>query len=503
VEDHLVAPHGGRLIDLRAGPERAAELRAESRDWPSWDLTTAQLCALELLVNGGFSPLTGFLGRADYDSVSSSCRLTSGAVWPIPIGLDITLDLAGSLAPGATVALRDPEGTMLAALHVTDIWKTDTGTFRLGGPIEGAAPPSHYDFPSLRLSPAAVRATFARRGWQKAAAYQPGDAMHRAQVEATSAACRQRGARLLIQVPACATDEAHYSRVRSIQAITGEYPEGTVMLSLSPLGRPEAGWRETLLRAIVAKNHGCEMLLIDAEAEQPEFDIGVEVLRLPRDPDEELRRILAKGGEVPEWFTYPDVLAEARHRHPPRDRQGFTVFFTGLSGSGKSTVANVLVAKLMELGGRAVTLLDGDLVRKHLSSELGFSKEHRDINIRRIGFVASEITKNGGIAICAPIAPYRAMREEVRRMIAPVGGFVLVAVSTSLEVCEARDRKGLYAKARAGILKEFTGISDPYEAPADAEIVIDTARLSATEAADEIIGYLEREGFLPPRPPAQ
>jgi sulfate adenylyltransferase len=209
-----------------------------------------------------------------------------------------------------------------------------------------------------------------------------------------------------------------------------------------------------------------------------------------------LRRILAKGGEVPEWFTYPDVLAEARHRHPPRDRQGFTVFFTGLSGSGKSTVANVLVAKLMELGGRAVTLLDGDLVRKHLSSELGFSKEHRDINIRRIGFVASEITKNGGIAICAPIAPYDATRKHVREMIEPHGGFILVHIATPVETCEQRDRKGLYAKARAGILKEFTGISDPYEEPKKAEVVINTADLSPEEAAQEIILHLEREGFI-------
>jgi sulfate adenylyltransferase len=190
------------------------------------------------------------------------------------------------------------------------------------------------------------------------------------------------------------------------------------------------------------------------------------------------------------------VVQELRVSFPPRHKQGVTIFFTGLSGSGKSTVANVLLTKFLEVGGRPVTLLDGDLVRKHLSSELGFSKEHRDINIRRIGYVASEITKNGGIAICAPIAPYNAVRKQVRAMIEPFGGFVLVHVATPLETCEERDRKGLYAKARAGLLKEFTGISDPYEKPDDAEVIINTAELTPEEAAQQIVLHLEREGFI-------
>jgi sulfate adenylyltransferase len=210
----------------------------------------------------------------------------------------------------------------------------------------------------------------------------------------------------------------------------------------------------------------------------------------------ELRQRLNEGREIPGWFTYPEVVHELRRSFPPRAKQGVTIFFTGLSGSGKSTIANVLLTKFLEVGGRPVTLLDGDLVRKHLSSELGFSKEHRDINIRRIGYVASEITKNGGIAICAPIAPYDATRKHVRQMIEPYGGFILVHIATSVEVCEQRDRKGLYAKARAGILKEFTGISDPYEAPTDAEVTINTGELSPEEAAQEVILHLEREGFI-------
>ena len=212
----------------------------------------------------------------------------------------------------------------------------------------------------------------------------------------------------------------------------------------------------------------------------------------------ELRERLAGGREIPSWFSFSEVVTELRKTYPPRSKQGFTVFFSGLPSSGKSTLANVLMVKLLEMGGRPVTLLDGDLVRKHLSSELGFSKEHRDLNIRRIGFVASEITKNGGIALCAPIAPYDTVRKEVREMIGKGGGFVLVHVSTPLETCEQRDRKGLYAKARAGIIKEFTGISDPYEEPKDAELAIDTATLTPEECVQDILLYLEKEGFIAP-----
>ncbi|NIR46583.1 MAG: bifunctional sulfate adenylyltransferase/adenylylsulfate kinase [Gemmatimonadetes bacterium] len=567
--DHLIAPHGGTLVDLLVDAERAAELQAASRDWPSWDVTERQLCDLELLLNGGFSPLQGFMTRTDYESVRDDLRLNTGVLWPIPITLDVPKELAGQLEEGSMLALRDNEGVMLAALHVEDVWEPDRraeakqvfGTtspehpgvayleschpFYVGGRLEGLQPPIHYDFRELRNTPAEVREGFGRLGWRRVVAFQTRNPMHRAHQELTLRAAKDAEANLLIHPVVGMTkpgDVDHYTRVRCYQALLPRYPHNTARLSLLPLAMRLAGPREAVWHAIIRKNFGCTHLIVGRDHAGPgsdstgrpfygpydaqellkehEEELGVTMVPFrmmvyAEDldkyvPDDEvpegarslsisgtdLRRRLAEGREIPAWFTYPEVAEELRRSHPPRHKQGFTVFFTGLSGSGKSTIANALLVKLLEMGGRPVTLLDGDIVRKNLSSELGFSKEHRDINIRRIGFVASEITKNGGIAICAPIAPYDSVRREVRRMIEPVGGFVLVHVATPLEVCEERDRKGLYAKARAGIIKEFTGISDPYEAPTVADVVVDTSETLPEEAAQQIILQLEREGFI-------
>ena len=567
---HLIAPHGGELINLIAEPPRVADLKAHSKQWPSWDLTARQLCDLELLITGGFSPLEGFMTQADYDSVCQNMRLVSGVLWPMPITLDVTEEFAKKLTAGSKIALRDPEGVMLAALHVEEIWQPDRraeakavfGTtsaahpgadyavnkanpWYVGGKIEGLQIPPHYDFRSLRLTPAELRAEFAREGWRRVVAFQTRNPMHRAHVELAFRAAKQVEANLLIHPSVGMTkpgDVDYYTRVRCYQLLLSKFPQSTAKLSLLPLAMRMGGPREAIWHALIRKNHGCSHFIVGRDHAGPgkdtdgkpfygpyeaqavfkkhEADIGVTMVPFnmmvyleDQDkyvPDDEvkngdrvlnisgteLRQRLNEGREIPAWFTYPEVVAELRRSFPPRHKQGVTLFFTGLSGSGKSTIANVLLTKFLETGGRPVTLLDGDLVRKHLSSELGFSKEHRDINIRRIGYVASEITKNGGIAICAPIAPYDATRKHVRRMIEPYGGFILVHIATSVEVCEQRDRKGLYAKARAGILKEFTGISDPYEVPADAEVVINTGELSPEEAAQEIILHLEREGFI-------
>ncbi len=567
---HLVSPHGGTLRNLIVASDRQVELKAASRDWPSWDLTPRQLCDLELLLNGGFSPLMGFMGKADFDSVLRNMRLADGTLWTIPITLDVPESLARELRDGSMLALRDAEGVMLAALRVDEVFQPNRaaeakavfGTdspehpgvaytvnrshpYYVGGRLEGLQLPSHYDFRSFRDTPARLREEFTRLGWRRVVAFQTRNPMHRAHHELTLRAARQVEANLLIHPVVGMTkpgDLDHYTRVRCYQAIAANYPRDTAKLSLLPLAMRMGGPREAVWHAIIRKNHGCSHLIVGRDHAGPgadskgkpfygpydaqellrkhEKELGVTMVPFQmmvyveeRDtyyPEDEvpqgtrvlnisgteLRQRLAEGRDIPEWFTFPDVVQELRRTHPPRKDQGFTLFFTGLSGAGKSTIANVLLVKLLERGGRPVTLLDGDVVRKHLSSELGFSKEHRDINIRRIGFVASEITKNGGIAICAPIAPYDSVRKEVRAMIDPVGGFLLIHLATPLDVCEGRDRKGMYAKARQGIIKEFTGISDPYEEPEDAEMKIDTSELSPEEAAQEIVLHLEKLGYI-------
>ena len=403
----------------------------------------------------------------------------------------------------------------------------------------------HYDFKHLRNSPGEMRAMFQKLGWRRIVAFQTRNPMHRAHQELTFRAARQVEANLLLHPVVGLTkpgDIDHYTRVRCYQAILHHYPASTAELALLPLAMRMGGPREAVWHAIIRKNYGVTHFIVGRDHAGPgsdadgnpyygpydaqellrehEEEIGVEMVpfqmmvyaenraqhiaideatdedRILNISDTELRRRLQEGLEIPEWFSFPEVIAELRRTHPPRHEQGFTVFFTGLSGSGKSTIAHALMAKLLEIGGRPISLLDGDIVRKNLSSELGFSKEHRDLNIHRIGYVASEITKNGGIAICAPIAPYAATRRQVREAIEPHGGFIEIHVSTPLEVCEQRDRKGLYALARAGKIKEFTGISDPYETPENAEMVIDTADISPDLAAHRILVKLEGMGFI-------
>jgi sulfate adenylyltransferase len=568
--DHLIKPHGGALVNLLVEPERAAEIRGLSREWPSVDLDRRQLCDLELLLNGGLSPLEGFMGAADFAGVCSRMRLADGVFWPLPLTLDVDEATAARLTVGEPAALRDGEGVMIAALTVEEIFRPDreaeaaalfgaddrnrdsvarffhrTPPVAIAGRIEGLQPPVHYDFRELRLTPVELRRKFARLGWRKVLAYQTHRIMHRAQQVASLTAAQEAGASLLIH-PVVGLNQPgdvdHYARVRCYQEIVPHYPAFLARLNLLPLAVRGGGPSEAMLHAIIHKNHGCTHFMVEQNGEGSVLEVrgapgygdarareavsahaaelGIEMVpaeefvygenrkryiraagaetddRVLKMTGEDVRNRLADGREIPDWFSFPGVVRELRRRLPGRNLQGFTVFCTGLSGSGKSTIANGLRVKLLELGGRGVTLLDGDLVRKNLSSELGFSKEHRDLNIRRIGFVASEITRGGGVAICAPIAPYDSVRHEVREMVQPCGGFILVHVSTPLEVCEARDRKGMYAKARAGIIKEFTGISDPYENPEDADVRIDTSLVTPDEAVRDVVLFLEREGYI-------
>lgn len=558
------------IPELFVSPESAAKLKVEAGELLSWDLTPRQICDLELLMNGGFNPLNGFLGEEDYNSVVSDMRLTNGQLWPMPITLDVSEEFAAKIDGDADIALRDQEGVILAVMTVASkytpnkaveaekVYGADdlahpavnylhntAGQVYLGGPVVGLQQPVHYDFRARRDTPNELRAYFRKMGWRRVVAFQTRNPLHRAHQELTFRAAREAQANLLIHPVVGMTkpgDIDHFTRVRCYEAVLDKYPTSTTHMSLLNLAMRMAGPREALWHALIRRNHGCTHFIVgrdhagpgknsagedfygpyDAQDMVTEYadEIGLEMVpfkhmvyvqeRAEYQPADEvadgstvlnisgteLRRRLQEGLDIPEWFSFPEVVDELRKTKPARSKQGFTVFFTGLSGSGKSTIANALMVKLMELGGRPVTLLDGDVVRKHLSSELGFSKEHRDINIQRIGYVASEITKNGGIAICAPIAPYTATRRTVREMVEEYGAFIEVHVATSVEECERRDRKGLYKLAREGKIKEFTGISDPYEIPERAELVVDTINVAPDDCAHDVMLKLESMGLI-------
>jgi sulfate adenylyltransferase len=566
----LVAPHGGVLRDLYLPAAEAEALKRSSVSLPQWTLNQRQLCDLELLLNGGFSPLQGFLGRADYDRVVSDMRLADGTLWPIPIVLDVDEAFAAALPENARISLNDTQGTPLAVLTVEDVYFPDriaearqvfgttdrahpgvaelldrTGSVYLGGRLQGIQPPPHYDFTALRQSPRELRDWFHQHGWHRIVAFQTRNPMHRAHRELTLRAAEQVGAKLLIQPSVGRTkpgDVDHYTRVRCYRALLDHYPPGQATLSLLPLAMRMGGPREALWHAIIRKNYGASHFIVGRDHAGPGKDsqgkpfydpyaaqhllakhqdeLGIDIVPFPamvyvanRDayvpqtevqPEDEvrdisgteLRRRLHNGEAIPEWFTFPDVVKILRERHPANERQGLALFFTGLSGSGKSTLAQAVLARLLETSSRPVTMLDGDEVRRHLSKGLGFSREDRDANITRIGFVASEVVRHGGIVICAPIAPYASARTEARQLVEAHGRFVEIHVSTPLEICETRDRKGLYAAARAGKIKGFTGIDDPYETPVAPELRIDTSQVSVTEAADKVFEWLQGQALV-------
>ncbi|HEB96224.1 MAG TPA: bifunctional sulfate adenylyltransferase/adenylylsulfate kinase [Sedimenticola thiotaurini] len=559
---------------LLVDDDRAEELKQASLGFKSITLSKRQLCDLELLMNGGFSPLTGFMGQAEYDAVLDTMKLPDGRLWPMPITLDVPAEFADGIEPGEQIALRDAEGFMPAVLTVEEIWQPDKareaiavygtdsdrhpgvrhlleqvqGTY-LSGRLEGVQLPVHYEFETLWDTPEEMRSLFRKMGWNQVLAFHSSNPIHRLHRELILSSAKEHGCHILLHPAVGVTkpgDLHYYARVHCYKAIRHHFPHNLSALSLLPLAMRMAGPREALWHAIVNRNYGCSHFLVGPDHASPPLngsdtrhyatyqaqelalkhqdDLGIRIVPaeewryapskkrfLPVSQlrksgiegesfsNSQLKQALTCNQEIPDWFSYPNVIQELSRAYPSRATQGFTLFFTGLSGSGKSTIAGILYAKLIESGSRPVTLLDGDIVRQNLSSELGFSKRDRDINIRRIGFVASEITKNGGVAICAPIAPYTETRRAVRELIEQHGAFIEIHVSTPLEVCEARDRKGLYAKARKGIIPEFTGISDPYEAPEHPEIDIDTSDLTPAQAAQMVLLYLFKEGYLDER----
>jgi sulfate adenylyltransferase len=563
-------PHGGELVNLLVPTDRAAMLKQLAMKLPDINLNERQLCDLEMLATGAYSPLNGFMNRPDYESVCNRMRLQNGDIWPLPVCLDITDTQAQSLETGQSVALRDPEGFLLAVMHIEDIWPVAAkdearqvygtldrrhpgvrhlldavGTHYLGGALEVISTPLHFDFKQIRCTPHEIRALQKKLGWQRVVGFHTRHPIHRPHFEMTIRAMRQARANLLLLpvtgMPA-AGDFDHYTRVKCYRQVTRHYPPDSFILNLLPLALRMSGPRDALHQAIISRNYGCTHFIVEHDQGSPDRaengdafyaggcareltekfseETGVTVLPFekmaylpfedeyrPADqvPEEtrtiylsgsDIRDRIRNGRRIPDWATFPEVVEELEKSYPPPQEQGFTIFLTGLSGAGKSTVAKVLYSRFLEMGQRPVSLLDGDIVRRHLSSQLSFSKEDRDTNIRRIGFVASEITKNRGVAICAPIAPYAATRLEIRQSIEVYGGFCEVHVRTPIEVCEKRDRKGMYAKARAGLIQGFTGVDDPYETPESPEVSIDTSECTPDEAAQEILLFLGERGYI-------
>jgi sulfate adenylyltransferase len=543
-------------------------MKATAKDHSSLTLDERGLCDLELLAIGGFSPLRGFMGKADYERVVGEMRLANGTLWPLPVTLPI--DPASGIAEGKTAALRDVYGNLLAFLHVEELYACDkAGEARhaygstdakhpavaylnrqpshfAAGRLEVLRTPPHYDFTDLRRTPRQLREHFQTLGWTRVVAFQTRNPLHRAHEELTKRAAEQINGGLLIHPVVGVTkpgDVDHFTRVRCYRALVDNYYEtGTVVLSLLPLAMRMAGPREVLLHAIIRRNHGCTHFIVGRDHAGPGVDstgkpfyppyaaqesmaqhkeeIGMEMVDfkqmvyLPDDdrysPVDEVpagvgtadisgtevrEKYLAKGLQLPEWFSRPAVAEILSETSPPRFRQGLTIWFTGLSGSGKSTVAHALVERLAEFG-RNVSLLDGDEIRTHLSKGLGFTKEDRDENINRVGYVAGLVAQHGGTTLCAVISPYRGPRDNARKF--SKGNFVEVFCDTPIDVCEQRDVKGLYAKARAGQIKGFTGVDDPYEPPLNPEVTLDTSKLSVQECVDTIIEKLLALGYILP-----
>ncbi len=566
----LITPYGGKLVNLVVDEKEREELLARAPMLSSIKITMRNLCDLELLATGGFSPLTTFMGKADYDRVLREMRLADGTLWPLPITL--TADPKELPTVGDDLVLRNTNNDVIAIMTLDEVYHWDTETEAalaygstdskhpmisemqrwnkvcISGPLKVINLPKYYDFVNLRHTPAQVRTMLEEMGNDNVVAFQTRNPLHRIHEELTKRAAERVQGSLIVHPVVGMTkpgDVDHYTRVRTYKALVeNHYDKNCTMLSLLPLAMRMAGPKEALLHAIIRRNHGANHFIVGRDHAGPgndstgkpfygpydaqelmtryEAELGVKMVpfeMLVYLPDEgryveekdvpkgakvanisgtQVRdEYLAKGKLLPEWFTRPETAEILREMYPARHKQGFCIWFTGLSGSGKSATTQVLTSLLLERG-REITILDGDVVRTHLSKGLGFSKEDRDTNILRIGFVAGEIVGATGAVICAAISPYRSTRAEARKMVGE--NFIEVYMDTPVEVCEERDVKGLYAKARQamedGKPMGFTGVDDPYEPPINPEITLKGYGATPEENAHMILKYLQDQGYL-------
>ncbi len=544
--------------------------RDEIAQLPRYAVVGRQRYDLELIMNGGFAPLVGFMDRADYASVRDTMRLADGMLWPVPVVLDVAETDAALFTENPEVVLTDVTGVPLAVLTVGDVYRPDqikeaqevygtldtnhfgvryvlerTNPVYVGGRVRMLALPRYYEYAEHRATPAELKQWFAQKGWTRVVGFQTRNPIHRAHFELLRRAAEEHDAKVLIHPAVGETKDGDIdptTRVRVYREIIRHYAGDFATLNLLPLAMRMGGPREAVLHAIIRKNYGCTHFIIGRDhagpgkdtqgvsyyepyaaqglAQQYAREIGIAIIA-PKEmvyveeldgyeethrvkPEHtvrsisgtEFRTMLRERRPVPAWFSFPEVVRELEHAILPQGTTGFAVFFTGLSGSGKSTIAESLRVHLEELGAGPVTLLDGDVVRRHLSKELGFSKKDRDMNITRIGFVAGEIVKHGGVVLCAAIAPYARSRRAARELVEEFGDFIEVHVATPIEVCELRDVKGLYAKARRGLLEGLTGVNDPYEVPENAELVLDTTSLTTSEAVNRILDLLRARNLV-------
>ena len=563
----LIAPYKGELVDLLIPSHELADQFAYAATLHSICLTERQVCDLEMLASGAFSPLRGFMSESDHKNVLENMRLADGTVFPIPI----TLSVQGleNIKIDSDIALRDPANDLLAIMNISEIyaWGREQtaahvfgtadkahplvaemqswGRFNLAGELRVLKLPEHRHFQTLILTPTQTRERLQTLGRNNVAAFQTRNPIHRAHELITQRAIDMIDGTLLLHPVVGMTkggDIDGPTRVRTYKAVADvAYPADRVLLSILPLAMRMAGPREAVWHAIIRRNFGADHFIVGRDHASPGADkngrpfyepfaaqelaqklspeIGVKVLEFNEIryvPDErryeEVGKIsrdrktlslsgtqiredfLNKGRELPGWFTRKEVASILSSSYPPRHRQGVCLWFTGLSGAGKSTTAEMIESMLLE-EGRKATMLDGDVVRMHLSKGLGFSRQDRNTNVERIGFVASEIVRHGGVVICAAVSPYRESRDDVRAMFEK-GHFIEIFVDTSLEVCEQRDTKGLYAQARRGELANLTGIGDVYEAPLTAEITLRTVGRNVEDNAKTIVEFLRAKGFL-------